>query len=54
MDSPTNKGIPAQLVTVTALTKKNIKSTVVADGIYKISDICTAAYKSKCATLGLK
>ncbi|MFI1566995.1 sugar ABC transporter substrate-binding protein [Streptomyces sp. NPDC020490] len=53
VDSPTDKDIPAQLVTVAALTKKNIKSTVVADGIYKISDICTGKYKSACAALGL-
>ncbi|MEU3337500.1 sugar ABC transporter substrate-binding protein [Streptomyces sp. NPDC002144] len=54
VDSPTNKDIPAQLLTVTAVTKKNIKSTVVADGFYKISDICTGEYKSKCAAIGLK
>ncbi|MFI1166305.1 sugar ABC transporter substrate-binding protein [Streptomyces sp. NPDC020801] len=53
VDSPTNKDIPAQLVPVTALTKKNIKDTVVADGIYKISDICTAKYKAACAAIGL-
>ncbi|MFJ9540829.1 sugar ABC transporter substrate-binding protein [Streptomyces sp. NPDC101225] len=54
VDSPTNKDIPAQLVTVTALTKKNIKSTVVADGIHKISEICTSKYASECAAIGLK
>ncbi|MGW7403292.1 substrate-binding domain-containing protein [Streptomyces sp. NPDC054833] len=54
VDSPTNKEIPAQLVTVTALTKGNIKDTVIADGIYKISDICTPKYKTACATIGLK
>ncbi|MEU6140101.1 substrate-binding domain-containing protein [Streptomyces sp. NPDC047081] len=54
VDSPTNKDIPAQLVTVTALTKKNIKSTVIADGIYKLSDICTSEYKTKCDAIGLK
>ncbi|MEV6940729.1 substrate-binding domain-containing protein [Streptomyces sp. NPDC051172] len=54
VDSPTNKGIPAQLVTVTALTRKNIKSTVVADGIYKISQICTSKYSSECSAIGLR
>jgi len=54
VDSPTDKGIPAQLVTVTALTKKNIKSTVVADGIYKVSQICTPKYVSECQAIGLK
>ncbi|MBG0853644.1 substrate-binding domain-containing protein [Streptomyces spinoverrucosus] len=54
VDSPTDKGIPAQLVSVVALTQENIKDTVVADGIYKVSEICTAEYKDACATLGLK
>ncbi len=54
VDSPTHKNIPAQLVTVVALTKKNIAETVVADGIHKVSDICTAAYKADCAEIGLK
>lgn len=54
VDSPTNKKIPSQLVSVVALTQDNIKTTVVADGIYKISDICTADYKSACSSIGLK
>jgi D-xylose transport system substrate-binding protein len=39
---------------VVALTKDNIKDTVIADGLYKPSDICTAKYKSACAAIGLK
>ncbi|WP_258308251.1 sugar ABC transporter substrate-binding protein [Streptomyces sp. NWU339] len=54
VDSPTDKDIPAQLVPVVALTKGNIKDTVVADGIYKVADICTAEYKEACAAAGLK
>jgi D-xylose transport system substrate-binding protein len=54
VDSPTDKGIPAQLVPVVALTKGNIKDTVVADDIYKLSDICTAEYKAACQAAGLK
>ncbi|MBQ0827478.1 sugar ABC transporter substrate-binding protein [Streptomyces tagetis] len=54
VDSPTHKGIPAQLVPVVALTKENIKATVVADGIYKISDICTGKYATACTEIGLK
>ncbi|AOR33066.1 ABC transporter substrate-binding protein [Streptomyces fodineus] len=54
VDSPTQKGIPAKLIQPTALTKSNIKSTVVADGIYTVGDICTLKYKSACAALGLK
>ncbi|MEU6417777.1 sugar ABC transporter substrate-binding protein [Streptomyces spiralis] len=54
VDNATRKGIPAQLVPVVALTKGNIKDTVLADGIYKVSDICTAPYKSACAAADLK
>ncbi|MFF4119678.1 sugar ABC transporter substrate-binding protein [Streptomyces sp. NPDC001714] len=54
VDSPTKKDIPSQLVQVSAVTKSKIKETVVADGIYKISQICTAAYKTACAEAGLK
>ncbi|MFD3499821.1 sugar ABC transporter substrate-binding protein [Streptomyces sp. NPDC058676] len=54
VDSPTDKDIAAQLVPVVALTKANIESTVVADGIYKVSDICTSGFKSACAEIGLK
>ncbi|MBN0044744.1 substrate-binding domain-containing protein [Streptomyces actuosus] len=53
VDSPTDKDIPAQLVTVSALTQKNIKETVVADGIYKISDICIAKFAAACTAIGL-
>ncbi|MFI1360698.1 sugar ABC transporter substrate-binding protein [Streptomyces sp. NPDC020898] len=54
VDSPTNKDVPAQLVSVVALTRANIKSTVVADGIYKLTDICTAKFEDDCVALGLK
>ncbi|MER6167194.1 sugar ABC transporter substrate-binding protein [Streptomyces violaceorubidus] len=54
VDSPTQKGVPAQLVPVVALTKANIEETVVADGFYKVTDICTAKYADACAELGLK
>ncbi|KIE25361.1 ABC transporter substrate-binding protein [Streptomyces sp. MUSC 125] len=53
VDSPTNKGIPAQMVAVSALTQKNIRETVVADGIYKISDICIAKFMAACTAIGL-
>ncbi|MEU6523678.1 substrate-binding domain-containing protein [Streptomyces sp. NPDC046924] len=54
VDSPTDKDIPAQLVPVVALTKDNIKDTVISDGFYKVADICTAQYKEACAAVGLK
>ncbi|MER6737826.1 sugar ABC transporter substrate-binding protein [Streptomyces puniciscabiei] len=54
VDSPTTKSIPAKLIQPVALTKGNIKSTVVADGIYTVGDICTAKYKAACLAIGLK
>ncbi|NJP50375.1 sugar ABC transporter substrate-binding protein [Streptomyces sp. SBST2-5] len=54
VDSPTHKNIRAQLVPVVALTKDNIKETVIADEIYEISDICTPKYKAECEAAGLK
>ncbi|MEV6835874.1 substrate-binding domain-containing protein [Streptomyces sp. NPDC051133] len=54
VDSPTQKDIPSKLVQVSALTRKNIKATVVADGIYTLDDICTPKYKAACAAIGLK
>ncbi|MER6225012.1 sugar ABC transporter substrate-binding protein [Streptomyces sp. 900105755] len=53
VDSPTDKDIPATLVPVVALTKDNIKDTVIADGVYTVSQICTAKYRSACAAIGL-
>ncbi|MEU1335948.1 substrate-binding domain-containing protein [Streptomyces sp. NPDC005827] len=54
VDSPTEKDIPATLVPVVALTKDNIKDTVIADGVYTVADICTPKYASACAAIGLK
>ncbi|MGY1498906.1 sugar ABC transporter substrate-binding protein [Streptomyces sp. QTS52] len=53
VDSPTTKGIPAQLVPVVALTRENIKDTVIQDGIYTVQEICTPDYAADCATIGL-
>ncbi len=53
VDSPSDKDIPAQLVPVVALTQDNIKETVIADGFYELSDICTADFKSACEDIKL-
>ncbi|MEV0637513.1 substrate-binding domain-containing protein [Streptomyces sp. NPDC050619] len=53
VDSPTHKNIPAQFVPVVAMTKDNIKDTVITDGIYKTSDICTPELAADCAATGL-
>ncbi|OON80699.1 substrate-binding domain-containing protein [Streptomyces tsukubensis] len=54
VDTPTTKGIPSKILPVVSLTKDNIQDTVIKDGIYKLSEICTAAYKADCAKAGLK
>ncbi|MFF1601766.1 sugar ABC transporter substrate-binding protein [Streptomyces mirabilis] len=54
VDSPTNTKIPSQLMPVVALTKANIKETVIQDGIYTVKQICTAANKAYCSAIGLK
>ncbi|MER6776203.1 MULTISPECIES: substrate-binding domain-containing protein [unclassified Streptomyces] len=54
VDSPTTKGVPSVLVPGIALTKNNIRATVVDDGIYTISEICTDRYKAACDEIGLK
>ncbi|WP_030901084.1 substrate-binding domain-containing protein [Streptomyces sp. NRRL F-5126] len=52
-DSNTTKNIPTKIVPVVALTKDNVKSTVVKNNYYKLSDICTANYKAACKAAGL-
>ncbi|MEU6228770.1 substrate-binding domain-containing protein [Streptomyces sp. NPDC047042] len=54
VDSPTQKDIPSMLVPVVALTKENIKDTVLQDGVYTIQDICTPEFAADCAEIGLK
>jgi hypothetical protein len=49
-----HKDVPAQLVSVSALTRENIKSTVIADDFYTVDQICTAKYKAACAAIGLQ
>ncbi len=53
VDSPTDKKIPSMLVPVVALTKDNIKDTVIQDGVYTVKDICTPEYAADCAAIGL-
>jgi D-xylose transport system substrate-binding protein len=53
VDSDTDKGIPATIIAPIALTKDNIKDTVVKDGLWTVDEICTAQYKAKCDEIGL-
>ncbi|MFJ9041037.1 sugar ABC transporter substrate-binding protein [Streptomyces sp. NPDC102406] len=53
-DSPTTKQVRTASVSVVALTRANIKQTVVKDGIFTVKEICTAKYAQACAEAGLK
>lgn len=53
-DTASGASIPSFLLTPVAVTVDNIKDTVVADGLYTIDQICTAAYADACAEHGLK
>jgi D-xylose transport system substrate-binding protein len=46
--------VPSVLLTPIAVTKDNIASTVIADGFWKVSDICTTDFKAACDAAGIK
>jgi D-xylose transport system substrate-binding protein len=47
------KDVPSVLLTPVAVTKDNIKSTIVADKFWTAADICTAQYASACTAAGI-
>ena len=47
-------GTPAFLNPPQAVTIKNIESTVIKDGFWKASDICTSQYAAACAKAGIQ
>jgi D-xylose transport system substrate-binding protein len=46
--------VKAELLTPVAVTTANIEDTVVKDGLYKVSAICTSAYAADCTKYGVK
>ncbi len=46
--------VPSILLTPVAVTVDNIKDTVVKDGLYKVSQICTSDYADACAKAGIQ
>ncbi|MEZ4675308.1 MAG: sugar ABC transporter substrate-binding protein [Caldilineaceae bacterium] len=46
--------VPSVLLTPVAVTKSNIKDTIVADGFWTVEQICTADYAAACKTDGLQ
>lgn len=46
--------VPSQLLEPVVVTKDNIEDTVIKDGFYKPSQICTGQYKSACKKAGIQ
>jgi D-xylose transport system substrate-binding protein len=49
-----NIDVPSVLLTPIAVTKDNVKDTVVADGFWSVDQICTADFTAACTAIGLK
>src|SRR3954471_19762707 len=48
------KNVRSALLTPVAVTKSNVKSTVVKDGYDTVSQICTSAFKAACTAAGIR
>ena len=46
--------VPSILVAPIAVTKDNIETTVLIDGFWKVSDICTPDFAAACTAVGIK
>jgi D-xylose transport system substrate-binding protein len=46
--------VPTKKLGVVPVTAKNVKTTVIADGFWKPSDICTGSFQADCAKYGIK
>jgi D-xylose transport system substrate-binding protein len=46
-------GVPSTLLEPIAVTKENVKDTVVKDSVYKIEQICSGSFAAACAAAGL-
>lgn len=48
-----SNSVPSLLLTPVAVTKDNVKDTVIKDGFYQASQVCTGAAASVCSQLGI-
>src|SRR4051812_4144943 len=46
--------VPTLKLPVTAVTKDNVKATVIKDGFWKAADVCTGVYKQACTSAGIQ
>jgi D-xylose transport system substrate-binding protein len=54
LDSTTHAKVPSVLLSPEWVTAKNMKSTVIADGFVKASQLCAGSYKADCKRYGIK
>lgn len=47
-------GTPTTLLTAEVVTIENLRETVLADGIYRIDELCTPEYAAACAAAGIR
>jgi D-xylose transport system substrate-binding protein len=47
------KSVPSVILTPVAVTKSNVKDTVIKDGFWKASQVCTGSFASACASAGI-
>ena len=47
------KSVASVILTPVAVTQRNIRDTVVRDGLYTVQQICTSAYAAACRRIGL-
>ncbi|BBB00797.1 putative ABC transporter solute-binding protein [Actinacidiphila reveromycinica] len=52
--SASGQTVPSLLIGATAVTKANLKDTVVKDGLYPTSQICTAQFAAACKAAGIE
>jgi len=52
--SGSGQSVPSHLIGATSVTKANIKDTVVKDGLYAVSDICTPQFAAACKAAGIQ
>jgi len=53
-DTTDFEGVPSYILDPVVLTKDNIASTIVEDGLVTVAEICTAEYADDCAAAGLQ
>jgi D-xylose transport system substrate-binding protein len=46
--------VPSVLLQPVAVTAANVQDTIVKDGFWKVSEICTGKYKAACDKNGIK